>query len=333
MTMRRKNTTFIIFVLALMAAMSGSAFAQLIPVLGSQRAGTAMGQFLKIGVGGRAVAMGEAFVAVANDASALYWNPAGITLLEKNQVMFSHTDWPVDVRLDYVGYVHRLDAANSIGLAMTVLHTDDFEETTEFQPLGTGRYVSFSDLALGLSFARQMTDRFSFGGTLKYVDETLDNLHARNLFIDFGIFFWTGFHSTRFAISVTNFGTNMEPSGTTVLRDGTVIDDFQDFSPPTIFRFGFASEILERGEHKLTTAVQLNHLNDNAENVNWGVEYSWNKLLALRGGYRFNVDEESLTLGGGLMLPLNLVDLNLDVSYTQFGLLGNATRLTASILF
>ena len=67
-------------------------------MLGSQRAGTAMGQFLKIGVGGRAASMGEAFVAVANDASALYWNPAGITQLEKNQVIFSRTNWPVDVR-------------------------------------------------------------------------------------------------------------------------------------------------------------------------------------------------------------------------------------------
>jgi hypothetical protein len=327
------NNIRFLYMSALIACSAASAFAQLIPVLGSQRAGTAMGQFLKVGVGGRAVAMGEAFVAVANDASALYWNPAGITLLDKNQAMFSHTEWPVDVRLDYVGYVHKLDESNTLGLSITTLHTDEFEETTEYQPFGTGRFVSFSDLALGLSFARQMTDRFSFGGTLKYVDETLDNLHARNLFIDFGIFFWTGFHSSRFAISVTNFGTNMEPSGSVELRNGTIVDDFQDFSPPTTFRFGFASEVLERDEHKLTTAVQLNHLNDNAENVNWGIEYTWNKLLALRGGYRFNVDEESLTFGGGLMLPLSVVDLNLDVSYTEFGRLGNATRLTASILF
>lgn len=304
----------------------------MIPVLGSQRAGTAMGQFLKIGVGGRAVAMGGAFVAVANDASALFWNPAGITQLEKNQVIFSHTNWPVDLKHEFFGYVHHF-GFTSIGLSFISLHTDDFEETTEFQPLGTGNFVSFGDIAVGVTVARQMTDRFSVGLTLKYVDEMLDVLHARNLFVDFGTMFWTGFGSSRFAVSVTNFGTNMEPSGTVTLRDGTEVTDFQDFSPPTVFRIGFATEVIENNSHKVTSSVQLNHLNDNAENVNVGVEYTWKSILAFRGGYRLNVDEESLTFGGGLSLPFRAAHLNLDVSYTDFGRLGEATRLTAAIQF
>ena len=69
--------------------------AQLFPVLGGQRAGISTAQFLKIGVGGRAAALGEAFIAVANDASALYWNPAGLVQFEENQVMFSHNSWVV----------------------------------------------------------------------------------------------------------------------------------------------------------------------------------------------------------------------------------------------
>jgi len=308
-------------------------YAQLIPVLGSQRAGTAMGQFLKIGVGGRAVSMGEAFVAVANDASALYWNPAGITQLEKKQVIFSHTNWPADVRHDFLGYVHPLGGASTIGLSFTALHTDDIEETTEFLPLGTGNFVSFGDIAIGLTFARKMTDRFSIGLTLKYVDENIAELHARNLFIDFGTFFWTGLGSTRFAVSVINFGRNMEPSGTLTLRDGTKVTDFQDFSPPTVFRIGFAGEIIDTEFNKITTSIQLNHLNDNAENFNLGVEYWWHSIVALRGGYRANVDEESFTFGAGLALPLNLVDLNMDISYTDFGRLGNASRLSASLKF
>ena len=308
-------------------------YAQLIPVLGSQRAGTAMGQFLKIGVGGRAASMGEAFVAVANDASALYWNPAGITQLEKNQVIFSHTNWPVDVRHDFLGYVHPLGGTSTIGLSFTALHTDDIEETTEFQPLGTGNFVSFGDIAIGLTFARKMTDRFSIGLTLKYVDENIAELHARNLFIDFGTFFWTGLGSTRFAVSVINFGRNMEPSGTLTLRDGTEISKFQDFSPPTVFRIGFAGEVIDTESNKITTSIQLNHLNDNAETFNLGVEYWWHSIVALRGGYRANVEEESFTFGAGLALPLDLVDLNVDISYADFGRLGNASRLSAILKF
>jgi len=327
------KTKLLILSAAMIFVHSQTAQAQLIPVLGSQRAGTAMAQFLKIGVGGRAVAMGESFVAVANDASALYWNPAGITQLEKNEVIFSHTNWPVDVKHQFVGYVHRLSDQNMIGFSVTSLQTDDFEETTEFQPLGTGRFVTFGDIALGLTFARKMTDRFSVGLTIKYIDETLDVLHARNLFVDFGTFFWTGFGSSRFAVSVTNFGTNVEPSGTLVARDGSEISDFQDFSPPTIFRFGFATEFIDNETHKVTASVQLNHLNDNAENFNAGVEYWWDGLLALRGGYRLNVDEESFTVGAGLALPLAFIDLDLDVSYTDFGRLGNASRVSANIKF
>ncbi len=334
-----KHKVILIIVILGLLSTSRENYAQLIPVLGSQRAGTAMAQFLKIGVGGRAVGMGESFVAVANDASALYWNPAGISQFEKNQVIFSRTNWPVDVRHDFFGYVHHLGSENSFGLSITALHTDDFEETTEFQPFGTGNFVSFGDIAIGLTYARNMTDRFSVGVTLKYIDENLGGLHARNVFVDFGTFFWTGFGSSRFAVAVTNFGTNVEPKGSITLNDDTKLDSdsddfsFQDFSPPTIFRIGFATEIIDNSSHKITTSVQLNHLNDNAENFNIGFEYWWNSLVALRGGYRANVDEESFTFGGGFSLPLNIVHLDLDVSYTNFGRLGNASRLSASLKF
>ena len=305
--------------------------AQLIPVLGSQRAGTAMAQFLKIGVGGRAVGMGEAFAAVANDASALYWNPAGIAQTTQNEVMFSHVNWPVDVRHEFVGYVHHFGKANVFGLSITALHTDDMEETTEYAPLGTGNYVTFGDIAVGLTYARQMTDRFSFGVTAKYMDETLAELHARAFMVDLGTYYWTGFGKSRFAVAVSNFSTrNIEPKGTLTGRDGVTRSSFQDFAPPIIFRIGFATEVMDNERHKMTTAVQLNHPNDNAENVNLGVEYWWNKTLALRSGYRLNYDEESLTLGGGLALPMGRFHLSLDFAYSDFGRLGNATRFSAN---
>lgn len=330
--MRMKKAILGLTILGVLSV-HGPLRAQLIPVLGNQRAGTAMAQFLKIGVGGRAVGLGEAFVAIANDASALYWNPAGAVQFEKNQVVFSHVNWPVDVKHEFFGYVHHLGLFNAIGFSITALHTDDFEETTEFQPFGTGNYVTFGDIALGLTFARKMTDRFSVGVTVKYVDETLAELHARNVLIDFGTYYWTGFGSSRFAVSVSNFGTNMRPSGSLTRRDGTVVDEFQDFSPPTIFRIGFATEVVDNERHRVTTSVQLNHPNDNAENVNLGLEYWWQGLLALRGGYRANVDEESFTFGGGLALPLKLFDLSVDVSYTDFGRLGHASRFSASLKF
>jgi hypothetical protein len=117
------------------------------------------------------------------------------------------------------------------------------------------------------------------------------------------------------------------------LRDGTEVDKFQDFSPPTIFRIGFATEIIESEMNKVTTAIQLNHPNDNSENVSFGAEYWWKNLLALRGGYRLNMDEESVTLGGGLRLPVNFFKMDLDFSYSNFGRLGNSIRFSANVTF
>ena len=112
--------------------------AQLFPVLGGQRAGISTAQFLKIGVGGRASALGDAFVAVANDASALYWNPAGLVQFQENQVMFSHNSWVVDINHEFIGAVYHLDETNSFGLSVTSLTMQDMKVTTEFAPFGNG---------------------------------------------------------------------------------------------------------------------------------------------------------------------------------------------------
>lgn len=307
--------------------------AQLLPTLGGQRAGTATAQFLKIGPGARAVSMGEAYVAIANDAAALYWNPAGIVQFNRSQFIFSHTNWPVEIQHEFVGYVHHLNAVNSVGMSLTSLHTDDMAETTEFEPFGTGNYFTFNDLALSLTYARRMTDRFSFGLSLKYIEETLAELKMRGGMVDFGTFYWTGFGSTRFALVVTNFGPQLTPHGVFTRRDGKKIDEFQSFIPPTTFKVGFATEIIENSNHRLTAAIQLNHPNDNSENINFGTEYVWRKLLAFRGGYKGSQDEESFTFGAGFDIPLQLRHFKFDYAYTFFGRLGSASRLSILIGF
>ena len=155
-----------ILTIASLAIFSANSIAQLIPVLGGQRAGTSSAQFLKIGVGGRATAMGDAFVAVADDATALYWNPAGIVQFEKSQLTLSHIDWLVDIKHEFIGYVHKFNSTSSIGFQFTSLHTQDMPVTTEFQPRGTGEYFTFGDILFGVTYATKLTDKFSFGTTL-----------------------------------------------------------------------------------------------------------------------------------------------------------------------
>ena len=180
-----------------------TASAQLIPLLGGQRAGISSLQFLKIGGSARATAMAEAFVAVADDASALQYNPAGMVQFEGHQATFTHTGWLVDLQHEFVGAVYRLDEQDAIGFSFTSLHTEDMEIRTETQPFGTGRYFSYGDVALGLSYARRLTSQFSFGATVRYVEETIDVLKTRAFMVDLGTYYWTGLGSTRFSVSVS----------------------------------------------------------------------------------------------------------------------------------
>lgn len=322
------NNQFIKIVIIIIAMITWETYAQLFPVLGGQRAGISTAQFLKIGVGGRASALGDAFVAVANDASALYWNPAGLVQFQENQVMFSHNRWVVDINHEFLGAVYHLDETNSIGVSLTALTMQDMKVTTEFAPSGTGEYFGFSDLGIAVSYARKMTDQFSFGGTIRYIEETLDKLKMRGLMIDLGTYYWTGLGSTRFAVAVSNFGNQIAPDGDVVLVGKRKKSEWQSFSPPTIFRIGFAFEPFENEEHKLTTSIQLNHPNDNSENFVTGAEYTWNKILCLRAGYKFNVDEQNFSVGAGINVPINFALLNLDYAYSEFTRLGSAHRFS-----
>lgn len=323
----------ILLIILLLSVVHTEANAQIFPVLGAQRAGISTAQFLKIGVGGRAEAMGESFIAVANDASALYWNPAGLVQFPDNQVIFSHNKWVVDINHEFLGAVYHLDESNAFGLSFTALSMQDMPVTTEFQPLGTGEYFGFGDIALGFTYSRKMTTQFSFGGTIKYIEETLDKLKMRGVMIDLGTYYWTGLGSSRFAVAVTNFGNNLAPDGDVVLLRKRTKSEWQAFSPPTMFRIGFAFEPYETEMNKLTTSIQLNHPNDNSENVAVGAEYTFseptlNSSFFLRGGYKFNVEEQNYSFGAGVFVPVNFAKITLDYAYSNFVRLGTAHRFS-----
>lgn len=320
-----------------------AARAQLVPNLGGQRAGISSFQFLKIGAGARAVALGETFVALANDASALYWNPAGLAQFSEHQIIFSHTEYVVDIKHEFLGGVYHLSEYDAVGLALTSLHMEDMEITTETQPFGTGRYFSFGDVAVALSYSRKMTDQFSFGVTGRYVEETLDMLKMRGFMVDIGTFYWTGLGSARFAVVVSNFGGDVHPSGSLTRYDGAEVTSFQSFSPPTLFKIGFAIEPVELESQRLTTSLELHHPNDNAENVHLGVEYAWNEMFFARIGVRRTIGESLLgrdnrnssdvSFGVGVAAPTSLAKISFDYAYANFNLLGSVHRLSLGLAF
>ncbi len=305
--------------------------AQLFPTLGGQRAGISTAQFLKIGVGARAIGMGDAFIAVANDVSSLYWNPAGLVESSKDQIIFSHNEWLVEVKHDFIGASYHLSPTDVLGVSFISLYTEDMPVTTEVLPFGTGQVFSFGDIAFSLSYSKKMTDKFSVGVTVRYMEETLANLKMRGVLVDMGTLYWTGLGSTRFAVAISNFGNELAPDGKVILYGGREKSDWQSFSPPTMFRLGFAFEPYQSDYNKVTASIQLNHPNDNSENVSLGVEYGWKNIFYLRGGYKINVEDQNYTFGAGIKAPLGIADVNFDYAYANFAKLGSAHRF--SIIF
>jgi hypothetical protein len=336
------NKAFFLFVLiSLFLFKSEETRAQLFPNLGGQRVGISAFQFLKIGAGARGVGTGEAFVAVANDASALYWNPAGLTQFSDNQILFAHTDYLVDLKHEFLGGVYHLSSADVVGVSVTELRTDDMEITTETQPYGTGSYFSYRDLAFGLSYGRKMTDQFSFGITTRYVTEILGVLKMNGIMVDMGTYYWTGLGSSRFAVVITNFGPDVSPHGSVTTMTGTTTQDFQSFAPPTIFKVGFATEPYQTDRQRITTSIELQHPNDNAENMRLGAEYEWRDCLWLRAGVKrtigekiFGKDETSAndySFGVGVGMPLGSTKVRVDYAYANFDLLGDVHRISISL--
>ncbi len=318
-------------------------FAQLVPNLGGQRSGISSLQFLKIGADARGSAMSESFVAVVNDVSAVYWNPAGLTNATTDQAMFSHAEWLGDLKYDFAAASYRLDENNILGLAFTSLTTDPMQITTEYQPTGTGYYFNYSDVAIGLTYARKMTDQFSFGATVRYVRESIADLHTNAVLIDLGTFYYMGLGTSRFSVVVSNFGDNVKPSGSVKNGKGQTIDAFQEFSPPTLFRLGYAFEPWMDNVHRLTTSIQLNHPNDNAENIRVGSEYEYDRMFFLRAGVKRTIGEsflgksistaEDLSLGAGVRIPLGVTVANVDYAFTNFNDLGTVHRISVAVTY
>ncbi|MCD4651252.1 MAG: PorV/PorQ family protein, partial [Candidatus Cloacimonetes bacterium] len=173
-----------------------------------EKSGTAGLQFLKLGVDARAIGMGEAYVPVVDDISAVYWNPAGLALKDKKQVLFSHTNWPADIMHDYFA-ASLLTNYGSFAVSASVLHMNDMDVTEE-EPFGkTGEKFTCSDFAIGFTYAQSYTDKFSFGTSAKYLRENLHEYAVNGFAFDLGTIYNTGWHNMTIGMAMRNFGPDL----------------------------------------------------------------------------------------------------------------------------
>ena len=331
---------FIIILLILGTALS---FAQ-------TKVGSTAAPFLNIGVGSRPVSMGGAFIATANDITSLYWNPAGASRVVGNEAFFAHTKWFADITYNWAGALLNMGDLGSVGLSLTYLDYGKMEVTTLREPDGTGEMFTAKDYSLALTYAYSLTDRFSIGGNLKYINQSIWNSSASAFAVDLGILFYSDLYGLRMAATITNFGTDMKMDG----KDLYVLHDINpniygnnplilatlntdNFPLPLTFRVGVAMDLLDTEEHRLTIGADALHPNDNAESINVGAEYVFDKMIAIRGGYKsllLTNSEEGLTLGVGLMYEFFPgLGVSIDYAYQDFGMLKNTQHFSMGIKF
>lgn len=316
------------------------------------KAGTTAASFLEIGVGAGAIGMGGAFVSVADNASALYWNVGGIAELPQFEAIIVHTDWIAETNFDFAGLVLPLGTFGTIGLSFTSLSMDDMKVTTVEKPNGTGEYFSASDIAVGVSYARTLTDRFSIGFTVKYIEQRIWHMSASAFAIDAGTKFKTDLlGGLTIGASISNFGTPMTLEG----RDARYfirVDDtkqgsndripttieMDEWELPLMMQIGISTFAFNNDTYKLRFAADALVPNNNYQSMNVGGELSFKDFIFIRGGYNslFLTDGEGgLSFGVGLNSKMIFSDaiVNFDYAFRDFGRLQNVHNFSLGIKF
>ncbi len=314
------------------------------------KVGSTAAPFLNVAIGARPISMGGAFSATANDVSALYWNPAGVSRIEGSEALFSYSSWFADISYNWSGAALNLGGMGTLGLSVTYLDYGEMEITTLAEQDGTGQMFDANDLALALSYAYNLTDRFSVGGSAKYIQQRIWNSSASTVAFDLGVLYYSDIYGIRIGASISNFGSEMTLSGKDLLVQHDIdqqIDGNNDeilaslktdsYPLPLLFRIGLAADIIDLEDHVFTIAVDALHPNDNDESLNVGAEYVLYDLIALRGGYKslfLDNSEEGLTFGIGLKYTFAPgLGLYFDYAYQEFGVLDNTQHFTLGLRF
>ncbi|MFN1834818.1 PorV/PorQ family protein [Balneola sp. MJW-20] len=320
---------------ALVLVLSVSATAQsILPNFGGDRSGTSGFQFAKIIVDARSASMGSSNMADAFDASSLYWNPALASRMESSEFMAGHTVYFADINMEYLSYVQR-KGKFAFGASVQYLNSGDIKETTEFQPFGTGRTFRTIHMNVGLTASHAITELFSYGITVRYLMERIEEVEIKTGAIDFGFFYTVGETGLRFAVGINNFGLDTSPSGTTIretTQGNEEVSDFADVSLPTRFNIAAAYDAFENEQNKLVITGQITNPSDNSERVGLGVEYGFMKQFFLRSGYEFGREERIIpSFGAGIKVPFAGRSFSADYGYTQFDRLGTVHRVALRV--
>jgi hypothetical protein len=315
--------------------------------IGLKKLGQSTMNFLQVSLSPKGSALGDAYTAVGTGADAIFYNPAGLAEYEgKFDVIFNTTQWIADITYMAGAFAYKTDVYGSIGISFLSVDYGDIyatslldAETAATHPDGyidNDKMDNVGAYAIGLTYAKFISDKFLMGGSIRYVGQQLGESvvasgsktnEENKLAVDFGLKYYVGFKSARFGVSIRNFGTAVK---------------YEEVSAqlPLVFVLGAAMDLMDFAgseiskSNSLLLAADFSHPNNYTERVSVGLEYSYKNFFSLRGGYQSNLDFGGLSAGFGLMSPEFLgKNAEFNYSFSQFDIFDNVNRFSLSFSF
>ncbi|MTI87963.1 MAG: UPF0164 family protein [Balneolaceae bacterium] len=337
-----KNLKIILIAVFVFAGGNYQAQAQL------SKVGTSAAEFLRIPVGARSSAM-SAMTATVNDASAMFWNPAGLANVQNNEVMIEYTDWFLDLNHSYVGLAVPTKKGVA-GISVVALSMGEFEETTVQAQGKTGRNFNAYSVSLGASYAQYLIPEFTIGGSIKFIYEKIFNSSASTVAFDVGTIYTTPFDDIKFGVSITNAGSKLQLDGDDLLIPSDPDPDGEgNYEPdakratnayniPLMLKLGLAWDAVDNKNMRATLTLDGNSPSNNVQSISVGGEIGLlNDRVMIRGGVPYiGQDDKTEKFNAGLGFDYKLENnfrLGINYSYHSYKYLSDVNKISLQIHF
>ncbi len=310
--------------------------------------GTTIGQFLLIEPSARLAGMGNTGVALFDEVSAIYFNPASAGMLFNSGVVFSHAFWLAGISYEYSAVAIKIKNIGTFFGSFTYLNSGEIDVRTVEKPLGTGEKYTVTNLAMGLGYGIKITDRFSTGFQLNYIQETIWHSSLWAIALNAGIMYQLA-NNLYLGASISNFGTRGRYSGWD-LRIRYDVDPrkygdnsslpaelfTEKFPLPVLFRVGLGYQFNLSSNIISKLNIEAYHPSDNTESLSFGGEIKFFDVFSIRAGYQklYQKDSEvGLTAGIGIQYPVSKYTFKLDYGWADHGRLGATQRFSVAFEF
>ncbi|MBI9072398.1 MAG: PorV/PorQ family protein [Melioribacteraceae bacterium] len=303
---------------------------------GGNRIGTSGASQLLIPVGARGIALGGANLATTRGVDAIFWNPAGIAKTQHGvDVTFSHMNHIADIGIEYGAIAARINSLGVFSFHVKSVDMGDIPVTTTAEVDGTGRTYAPQLLTAGISFSRQLTDAIAVGITGNFISETIQDVSATGVAFNVGVIYDNpgGVEGLSFGIAMKNLGPQMRFDGSGLLVTADV-DDYNrppqlyqakaaSFELPSTFEFGLSYSREIDDQNSFLATGSFKHNNFQADEYLGGLEYNYNQIFFLRGGYTSAANIESddylygFTGGFGISYLVGAVTIRADYAFRE----------------